>query len=244
MHNDAGNATGDNIGGGNDTAVLEAEVHNAVEQGHNVRELVRQLILRKISARSLDIESLRQIASAVLSGARAGAQKGLNQPAAQTGTACANLKRAVAGLDAALAQVAEASKLALEEAAGRAQTFSGEDLARARADMERLEAMFIEMLRSSASGTKDVTSGAKDVTGEILYDLSAHARIYGSAVGAQLKETLAVIARELGAVGRTQVGAGLHLAQATSAVLRQITTGMPSGFADHIKPGHPQGRED
>ena len=237
MQNDAGNATGNNIGGGNDTGVLEAEVRNAVEQGHNVRELVRQLILRKISAHSLDIESLRQIASAVLSGARAGVQKGLNQPAAQTGTARANLKRAVAGLDAALAQVAEASKLALEEAAGRAQTFSSEDLARARADLESLEAMFLETLRSSASG-------AKDLAGEILYDLAAHARIYGSAVGAQLKETLAVITHELGAAGRTQVGAKLHLAQATSDVLRQIAAGVLSGLADHIKLGHPQRKED
>ena len=236
MQNDAGNATGNNIGGGNDTGVLEAEVRNAVEQGHNVRELVRQLILRKISAHSLDIESLRQIASAVLSGARAGVQKGLNQSAAQSGTARANLKRAVAGLDAALAQVAEASKLALEEAAGRAQTFSSEDLARARADLQSLEAMFLETLRSSAS--------AKDVVGEILYDLSAHARIYGSAVGAQLKETLAVITHELGAAGRTQLGANLHLAQATSAVLRQLAAGVLSGLADHIEPGHPQRKED
>lgn len=238
MQNDAGNATGNNIGGGNDTAVLEAEVSNAVEQGHNVQELVRQLILRKISAHSLDIESLRQIASAVLSGARVGAQMGLNQPVAQTGTARANLKRAVAGLDAALAQVAEASKLALEEAAGRAQTFSGEDLARARADMESLEAMFLETLRSAASG-------AKDVAGEILYDLAADARIYGSAVRAQLKETLAVMTYQLDAAARAQVETGLHLAQATSDALRQIAAGVLTGLADHANPGHhPQCEED
>jgi patatin-like phospholipase/acyl hydrolase len=33
-------------------------------------------------------------------------------------------------------------------------------------------------------------------------------------------------------------------AQPTSDALRQIATGVPSGFADHIKPVHPQGRED
>ncbi len=60
--------TGNNIGGGNETAVLEAEVRNAVEQGHDAQEVVRELILRKISAHSLDIESLRQIAAGVLSG--------------------------------------------------------------------------------------------------------------------------------------------------------------------------------
>ncbi len=231
------NATGNNIGGGNNTASLEAEVRNAVEQGHDVQEMVRQLTLHKISARSLDIESLRQIASAVLNGARAGAQKELHQSAAQNEITRERLKQAVSGLDAALAQFAEVSKLALEEAAGRAQTFSSEDLSRARTDLESLEAMFLETLQSS-------TSGAKDVTGEILHDLAAHARTYGSAVGAQLKETLAVITHQLGAAGRLQVVTGLHLAQATSDLLRKIAAGVLTGLADRVKPGHTQSKED
>ena len=202
------NETGNNIGGSNDTGTLEAEVRSAVEQGHDVQEMVRQLTLRRISARSLHIESLRQIARAVLSGARAGTQKELQQSAAQTEITRARLKQAVAGLDTALAQFAEASKLALEEAAGRAQTFSSDDLARARSDLESLEAMFLETLQSAASATKDVA-------GEILHDLAAHARAHGSAVGAQLKETLVVMTHQFGATGRAQVGAGLHLAQAT-----------------------------
>lgn len=223
--------------GANDTTTLEAEVRGAVEQGHDVQEMVRQLTLRKIGARALDIESLRQVASAVLRGARAGAQKELHQSAAQAELARTRLKQVVAGLDTALAQIAEAAKLALEEAAGRAQAFSREDLARTRADLESLETMLLETLQSSASNVKDTA-------GEVLYDLAAHLRIYGSAVGAQLKETLAVITHQLGAAGRAQVGAGLHLAQATSDLVRQIAAGVLSGLADHVKPGHSHGKTD
>lgn len=229
--------TDNNIDDGNDTAVLEAEVRDAVERGHDVQKIVRQLTLRKISARSLDIESLRQITRAVLSGARAGAQKELQQSAAQIDITRVHLKRAVAGLDAALAQLAEACKLALEESAARAQTFSREDLIRARNDLESLEAMFLEALQSSASG-------GKDVAGEILHDLAAHTCVHGSAVGAQLKETLAVITHQLGATGRTQLEAGLHLAEATFDLLRQIAAGVLTGLADHVKPDHPQGKGD
>jgi hypothetical protein len=161
----------------------------------------------------------------------------LYQSAAQTEITRARLKQAVAGLDTALAQFAEASKLAIEEAAGRAQTFSSEDLARARTDLESLEAMFLETLQVSASGVKDAA-------GEIFYDLAAHTHIHGSTVGRQLKETLAVITHQLGAVGQTQVGAGLHLAQATSDLLRQIAAGVLTGLADHVKHGHPKGKED
>ncbi|MCR4304806.1 MAG: hypothetical protein NUV63_11395 [Gallionella sp.] len=215
---------------GNNTGNFEAEVRNAVEQGHDVREKVRQLTLRTISTRSLDIKSVRQIADAVLRGARAGVQKELQHSSAQTGVARDRLKQAVAGLDVALAQFAEAAKLTINEAAGRAQKYSSDDLARARADLGKLEKTFLETLQSS-------TSAARDVTGEILHDLAAHTRTHGSAVGAQMKETLSVIAHQIGAAGRAQVGVGLHLAKNTSDLMRQIAAGVLTGVADHIKPG-------
>lgn len=211
----------------NDT--FEAEVQRAVEQGHDVQELVRQLTLRRISARSLDIESLRQIAGSVLRGARAGVQKELNLSAAQTGTARIQLKQAVTGLDMALAQLTGASRLAIEEASSRAQRFTSEDLVRTRGELASLEEMFLETLQVSASS-------AKDAAGEILHDLAAHTRTHGSAIGAQLKETLAVITHQLGAAGQAQAAAGLHLAQATTDLLRQIAAGVLTGVADHVKP--------
>jgi len=224
------NTIGDNI----DYSGLESDVRNAVEQGHDVQEMVRQLTLRKISTRSIDIDSLQQIASAVLRGARAGAQKELQQSAAQIEITRAGIKQAVAGLDAALTQFAEVSKLSLEEAAGRAQTFSSENLVHARTDLESLEAMFLETIQISASD-------AKDVAGEILYDLAAHARIHSSAMGAHLKESMAVIFYQLGEAGRTQIGDGLHLTRTTSDLLRKITAGVLTGLADNVKPDqHPQ----
>ena len=161
-----------NTGQDDDITTLEEEVKSAVERGHDIQETVRQLTLRKISARTLDIESLRQIASGVLRGARAGAQRELQKSAAQTDVARAQLKQAVAGLDVALAQLAEASKLALEEAAGRAQQFSSADLTRTRADLETLETMFMETLQTSATSTRDAA-------GDILHDLAAHSRTHG-----------------------------------------------------------------
>ncbi len=213
----------------NDNAAFETEVRTAVEQGQNVQEMVRQLTLRKISARSLEIESLRKIAGAVLRGAKAGAQQQLDQSASQTETARAQLKQAVAGLDAALAQLAEASKLAVEEASSRAHQYSSEDLTHTLSELGKLEAMFLETLQTSAGSTRDAAS-------DILHDLAAHTRTHGSAVGSQLKETLSVITHQLSLAGRTQVVAGLHLAQATSDLLRQITAGVLTGIADHVRP--------
>ena len=216
-----------------DTSKLEAEVCHAVEQGHDVQEKVRQLTLNMISNRSFDIKSLRQTAGAVLRGAQAGVQKELQQPLAQTRLAQNSLKQAVTGLDVALAQLAEAAKLAVQEAASRAQKYTNEDLDLARSDLKLLESMFIETLHDSAWG-------ARDTVAEILRDMAAHARTHGSAVGTQMKETIEVITHQIGAAGRAQVGAGLHLAKNTADTLRKIAAGVLSGLADRVKPGQPK----
>lgn len=166
-----------------------------------MRKMVRQLTLRRISQRSLDIESLRQIAHAVLRGVRAGVQKELNLSAAQTDTARTQLEQTVAGLDMALAQMASAARLAIDEATSRAQRFSSEDLARARADLESIDEMFMETLQISAAS-------ARDAAEEILHDLAAHSRTHGTTLGGQIKKTLAIITHQLGSAGHAQAVAG------------------------------------
>ncbi|MBT1077284.1 DUF6781 family protein [Geobacter grbiciae] len=216
---------GDNI----DNSDLESDVRNAVEQGNDVQEMVRKFTVSAISTRSIEIESLRQIATEVLRGAREGAQNELRKSAAQTETARERLKQAVTGLDAALAQFAEASKLALEEAAGHAQKFPDRDLAGARVSLESLETIYLEALHGAGIGLKDTAS-------EILRDLAMHAQINGSTFGAQVKNSLVIISHQLANVERAQVATVLNLAQATSNFMRQIAAGALSGLSDSVKP--------
>lgn len=213
----------------NDITRLETGVRDTIERGEDIQDKVRKLTLDIIGTRSFDIKSVRQAADAVLRGARAGIQKELQQSSAQTGLAREHLGQAVTGLDVALAQFAEAAKLTLEEAAGKAQKYSNEDLKLARADLGYLESMFMESLQSSALA-------ARDAAGEILHDLAAHARTHGSAIGAQLKETLSVFAQHIGAAGHAQVGAGLHLAKNTADIVRKIAAGALAGLAEHVSP--------
>lgn len=212
-----------------DTKTLEAEVRKAVEDGFDVQERVRQITLSIIRARSFEIKSLQQATMAVLRGARAGVKKDIKQSSAESKKALDHLKEAVSGLDVALAQFAEAAKLAVEEASGRAQQYSSEDLTRARADLEKLEKMFLESLQASAKATKDAA-------GDVLHGLASHAKIQGSAVGRQMKDTLATFSRKMGSAGSAQAGIGLHLARNTSDLMRQIAAGMLTGLADHVRP--------
>ncbi|MYZ52686.1 DUF6781 family protein [Malikia spinosa] len=215
--------------GSSAAAQLEADVKRAVEQGLNLQDQVRQLTLAQIGSGKFDLAALRELSQAVLNGALAGAQPLLQPALAQTGQAKEQLQQVVAGLDAALAQLAQSASLALQEAAGKAQAFSATDLKHARADFEQLEQMFLETLQSTASRTRDAA-------GVILSELLAHSRLHGSAVGAQLQQGWLTTAQQLGEVGKAQLDAGLKLAQASTDLLRQIAAGVLGGLAEQVKP--------
>lgn len=226
MENQKGSDTTESVT--TDTSVLEDEVRNTMARGDNVQQTVRDLTVKALS-RKHDPESLRRIMRSVTEGVRQGAQQRLEHTAASPHTVLASVSDALAGLDAALAKLMETSKLALEEAAGRAQKFSDEDLTRVRAELESVESLFLETVRSSASAAQTAIS-------EVLHDFVVHAKRNGTAVGSQLKHTLASFNAEIVSAGQTRLEAGIHLTHAISDLMRQVAAGVLTGIAERVKP--------
>lgn len=216
-------------------AQLEAEVRRAVEQGLDLQQRVRELTLQQMASGKIDLAALRELSQAVLNGALAGAQPMLQPALAQTGQAREQLQQVVAGLDGALAQLAQTASLTLQEAAGKAQAFADSDLKRARADFEQLEQMFLETLQSTAARSRDAA-------GMIMSELATHSRLKGSAVGTELQRSWIRTAQQLGEAGRAQLDAGIKLAQAGSDLMRQIAAGVLGGLAEQIKPAAKPGQ--
>ena len=221
-----GEASPDTI---SDTSALEAKVRNSIAQGNNVREEVRDFTVKALSREDQDQKSLRKVVTAVMKGVSEGAQQKLQQTPAQTQTVLEPIRDAVAGLDAALAQLAEASKLALEEAAGRAQKFSNEELTRARAELESVEGLFLDIVQTSASA-------AQELVKETLGDLINHAKRNGTAVGSQVKDTLMVFNQQITSVGQNQLEAGIELTHAITNLMREATAGVLAEIAERVKP--------
>ncbi|SFI18398.1 DUF6781 family protein [Nitrosomonas sp. Nm34] len=211
-----------------DMAQLEADVREAIIHDGDVKEAVRRLTLQSMQAHRLDIQSLGRIATAVMQGVHDGAQQKLAQASEQSNTAQTQISHAVSGLDTAFAQFAEASKLVVEEAAGKAMHFSREELTKTRADLATLEDLFIEILQQTASI-------AKGVIAETLNDLFTHAKHNGTTIGAQLQETLATFTHQISSVGQAQFQAGLQLSQATADLLHKIAAGVLAGISEQAK---------
>lgn len=212
-----------------DTSALEAEVRTTIAQGSNVQQEVRDLTVKALSRHDHDRESLRHVMTAVMKGVREGAQQKLQVSAAHMHTPFVPVRDAVAGLDDALAQFAEASKLALEEAAGRARQFSSEELTRLRTDLESVENLFLETVQESASA-------AQDLVEHTLRDLLVHAKRNGTAVGSQLKDTLETLNNQMLSTGYNQVETGIRLARAITDQMRRIAAGVLADIAERVKP--------
>lgn len=225
MQNTSG---GDSIQDAKGKSELEENVRNSIATGGNVQEEVRDLTVKALSKQKRDTESLRHVMTSVLKGVDEGMQQKMQQtPSGQT--IMEPVREAVAGLDAALAHLAATSKLALEEAAGRAQKFSNEDLRRVRTDLESMETLFLDTLERSASA-------AQDLIHETLSDLARHARRNGTAVGSQLKDTLTAFSQQMTAVGQTQLEAGVELTHAITNLMREAASDALAGIAERVKP--------
>jgi len=210
---------------------LEQDIHDALVDGINVRDTVHDLTLKAMKADRLDIDSIRRIVTAVANGVHEGAQQKFITANNQTQTAKSQITAAMAGLDSALARLAEASKLAVQEAAGRAQKFSDQELVRTRSDLESLENLFLDTLKNTASATQGLIS-------DIFHDITKHAQNNGTVVGTQLKETLGIFAQQAASVGHAQMEAGAQLTQATAGFIHKITSGVLSGLKDHTQDNH------
>ncbi len=209
---------------------LEAEVREAVANGSHIQDTVHRLTLKAMNAQRIDLESLQRIITAVMQGAHDGASQQLQQATNQAHAAKTQITEAVSGLDSALAKFAEASKLAIEEAAGQAKKFSDTELARTRSDLESLESLFLDTLHHTATA-------AQGLIADVLLDLSHHAKNTGTNVGSQLKETLATFAQQIASVGHSQMEAGTSLAQKTADFVNKSASGVLSGIKDQSKTG-------
>lgn len=222
-------ATRNSTDSASDTQRLASDVSRIVEEGLEVQERVRALTVRYLSAGQTDFSALRATAEAVIKGAHEGVQPSLKRAASQTDSVREQLKAAVGGLDSAFSQWAHASRLAMEEAAGRAQAFSKNDLSQMQKELQSLQSLVVETLQSAAGKTKDAA-------GQIFSDLATHAQRSGSATGEQVQQTLAAVTHSMAEAGKANAQAGIALAQATADTFRAIAAGMLGGLADHVQP--------
>jgi len=193
-----------------------------VAQSHDIENNIRNIVVQALKEGAIQPEEIKQTLNEVIEGAC----DGLNSQAGDNGEA---LKQVLTGVDAALGQVAQASKLAIEEASDNLQDFSDHDLKRALNDLETLESLFFDTLN-------EVANKGKETSHETLKDLLDHLQNSGSAVGESVKDILSGLHSELSKDGRLQKIQAADIAKSAGATFARVSSGILAGIADSLDP--------
>ncbi|RKZ71763.1 MAG: hypothetical protein DRQ48_02515 [Gammaproteobacteria bacterium] len=193
----------------------------AVKYGENISAEVRDITIEALRRHQLDLEHIKAVTRAVLEGAEDAAK--LNSDRMKD-----TLKQVTEGLDEALGKSAYASKLAIEETAGRIKDFSEHDLKRATDDLSALEGIFIESLNEVANSSKTVAS-------DTLQDLANHFKNSGTAVGQQAREEIINLSKQIEKTGMENMAAVSEATKSFTEDIARAASGFLDGIADSIK---------
>ena len=207
-------------GHGHDT---ETKVQDAMEHGENIRDAVRDITLEALSAGALGAQQIREVVRAVFRGAARGVQR------KDTRTEQA-LREVMAGMDDALAKAVEASRLAIEEAAGQVQKFGAKELWRGLEDLAILENLFLNTVTNTAQA-------ARSAAGDILSDLVRHACITGTSTGAATRAAVKKLTKSLGKDLRDYADSSAEAAQEAGNAIAMAAAGILEGIAKAMRKG-------
>ena len=200
---------------------IEQQVQIALkEEPAAIADKVRAITLQALSGGELDRETMKRVVSAVVAGARQGAERAKHGAQA--------LKEAMRGLDDALASAAEATQLAIQEAAGRSSEFSKQALKKTMDDLAALESLFIETLADAARSAAGFARAS-------LRDLADHARSSGTAVGGRVESALSQLAHAVADTASEQGKIGTQTLRKESALLASLAAGLLKGIAERLQ---------
>jgi hypothetical protein len=198
---------------------VKEAVRAAVKSGDDVHQQVKDITLKALTKGRLDIENIKNVTEAV--------GKGINEGMASHGGHGKEVFiHAITALDDALATAAEASTLAIEEAASKVSEYSQHDLD----DGQRFTGygrMFFDTLEKVAKDSNHIVA-------DIVNDFIAHSRQSGTAVGEQTLIALDAL-KDLPKISKDII---VSSTAATTSTLAQIASGILQGIAESLKPSH------
>ncbi len=192
----------------------------AVQSGTDVHQQIKAITLKALTKGQLDIDNIKSVTEAV--------GKGINEGMATQGEHAKEVfTQAATALDDALAIAAEASKLAIEEAASRVSDYSEHDLNDAIKDLQDREGVFLDTLGKIAKGSNQVIAG-------IVSDFIDHTGQSGTAVGKKTLSALEAL-KDLPQISKEII---FSSTVATASTLAQIGSGILLGIAESLQSSH------
>ncbi len=198
----------------------QTAARDSVIRGNDIHNEVRQIVVDALKNGQMEPGHIKEVLQAVVNGSFAGVAN--SEPEVKK-----VLQQTVKGMDDALSQVAQASSLAIEEAADNVEKFTDHDLKRALNDLNDLEKLFFEAL-------SEVAKGGQEITFSTLSDIVQHLQQSSTSVGRTVTDTSSHLTDFLSSKGKN-----IHLAdvaKSTGASVASVASGMLAGIAESLSP--------
>ncbi len=195
-------------------------VRAAVKSGADVHQQVKDITLKALTKRQLDMDNIKNVTETVING--------INEGMVSHGEHGKEVfNQAATALDDALAIATEASTLAIEEAASKVNEYSQHDLDGAIKDIRDMEGLFLDTLEKVAKSSSHVVT-------DIVNDFIAHSRQSGTAVGEQTLIALDAL-KDVSKISADMI---ISSTAATTSALAKIGSGILLGIAESLQPSH------
>ncbi len=201
-------------------AQIEKDIREAVSSGEDVYQKVRDITLKALTEHELDETNIKAVVEAI--------SKGMTQGLGATeDVAKRSFEEAAEALDDALVSAAEATKLAVEEAASSVKAFSEQDIKRTIEDLKALEDLFLDTLTEAGKESSELVQN-------IVNNFVQHARNSGTAVGDRVQKLVDALLEVKDNSGKLL----LEAASDTAAKLAKIGSGILAGIAESLESRH------
>jgi hypothetical protein len=198
--------------------ILKTMAAEAVKQQHHLRETVRDLTLKALQARELNLKQINGVVGSIAAGINAGTA--VNEKDMKN-----VLSDAFSGMDDALLKVVEANKIALQKLTEGGASFDDSSVKRALTDLEKIEDQFLSAIQKASN---DANEGVKQNWKAILYKIP-HG---GTVTGAMVDETLAAQSRQMQEAMRASRETSLKTVHALTQNYATLVSGVLMGLSE------------
>lgn len=192
-------------------------------EAKDVRQRVRNAFVETVRKRKLDLDQLGKLAEQMVDGTVAGLKKVVPDRRESV------LRGVVDGLGDGFSATAQATRLALEEARGRGETFTRGELKKAARDLEALQSMFNDTVSRLAR------KGGETLSGQIK-GLGDHAARTAERIRPSIQSALSEAVKHPVQLAGETATAGLKAAPRAAGMLLKSASGLLQGAADLLAP--------
>lgn len=203
---------------------LRQQARKIGEQGQDIRKRIEALVNTCTGQLKQGSRRLVDIAADVYEGAAAGIAQTAPPDDAQS-----RLRQVIDGLGDGLTKAANASRLAVEEAAARGQHFARKDMQQLRDDIQSLRDLFVEIVSRTAS---QAGSTIKSEAG----DAKAHARRTYESIRPSLDQALTAIKSDPAMLARETTQAVASASKQAAGALFTAVGNLMHEAADKLQP--------